>query len=568
MALVTIGLNTVGEDGLEYCENYRYKLRKMIAEKTVEREALDRTFMETSNPQKKPSKGRKKREVLTEEEKNKIEEQKRKAEEEEKARAIKEEEDKERLDEPQPKLLEAEEKEQYAAKLQEVLELFTEINLRQMNQKHQVPEEAEGEGEEPQEENKDIKDIEEDQKQEPNEAEGEGDEAEGEQDKEPQYFGKRILFELPTQYNFRYLCERVKESVPEPIWPDPDKEPLPPPLVEQILKTTNRPERPKVTLFSIWTPVEKKENEGEGEGDPEQDKQDPKAKDKKGKGKQPPGRGDPQEDEGEGEEQKGPILDDSVTRWILQPGESKPLHIKFFSTKVGKFDQTLTFEVVGSAKQFPCDIEALCEFPSINPNPKNVFMVQKRSRPPTAPESYLSKCYVSSEGAFDFGPLLIGKDPEKRSEEDDPDGVLKKANSSQFRISNNGKYDLQVRFALESTLTSEEPQPKSPFIFEPELMDLKVEETENLTVWCFPEEDKVYEDRLVALIKENPNPTIFNLKCSGAKPLVKVDNPVVQFDRLLLTKPAKRTLKFTNDCQIPVKWALKSEEERPAEFKI
>ena len=143
-----------------------------------------------------------------------------------------------------------------------------------------------------------------------------------------------------------------------------------------------------------------------------------------------------------------------------------------------------------------------------------------------------------------------------------------KANSSQFRISNNGRYDLQVKFALESTLASDESPPKSPFIFEPESMDLKVEQTENLIVWCFPEEDKLYEDRIVALIKENPNPAIFNVQCTGAKPIVKVDNPIVQFDRLLLNKPAKRTLKLTNDCQIPVKWALKSEQEVPEEFKI
>jgi hypothetical protein len=75
---------------------------------------------------------------------------------------------------------------------------------------------------------------------------------------------------------------------------------------------------------------------------------------------------------------------------------------------------------------------------------------------------------------------LIGKDAEKRKE----DEVMKKANSSEFRITNNGKYDLEVKFALESTLAGEETQQdKSPFIFEPQNMTLKVEETENLIVW-------------------------------------------------------------------------------------
>lgn len=55
-------------------------------------------------------------------------------------------------------------------------------------------------------------------------------------------------------------------------------------------------------------------------------------------------------------------------------------------------------------------------------------MAQKKSRPSQAPESYLSKCYVVSESLFDFGPLLIGKDPEKRNS----DETVKKVNSSVF----------------------------------------------------------------------------------------------------------------------------------------
>lgn len=184
-------------------------------------------------------------------------------------------------------------------------------------------------------------------------------------------------------------------------------------------------------------------------------------------------------------------------------------------------------------------------------------------RPSNPPESYVQKIFIVNEGLFDFGPLLIGKDAEKRNE----DERIKKANSYEFRISNSGKYNLNVKFAKESNLASDEPV-KSPFMFSPESMDLKVEETQNLIVWCFPEEDKVYQDKIVCLIKDNPNPAVFEVKCTGSKPVVKIDKPAVQFDRLLLNKPAKRTLKLTNSCQIPVNWALKSPNPIPAEFKI
>ena len=92
--------------------------------------------------------------------------------------------------------------------------------------------------------------------------------------------------------------------------------------------------------------------------------------------------------------------------------------MKFFSKKVGSFDQTLNFEVMGSTKPFALHLTGNCEFPSINQNVKNVFMAHKKHRPHHAPDSYLSKIFVMSEKNFDFGPILVGKDPEKRGEDE------------------------------------------------------------------------------------------------------------------------------------------------------
>ena len=66
---------------------------------------------------------------------------------------------------------------------------------------------------------------------------------------------------------------------------------------------------------------------------------------------------------------------------------------------------------------------------------------------------------------FDFGPLLIGKDPEKRH----TDETIKKVNSSVFQITNNGKFVVSGTFTLKSTLPVEEggTGEKSPFILDP-----------------------------------------------------------------------------------------------------
>ena len=86
----------------------------------------------------------------------------------------------------------------------------------------------------------------------------------------------------------------------------------------------------------------------------------------------------------------------------------------------------LQFEIVGSYKSVNLTLNAICEFPTINSHFRNVFMAQKKTRPAQAPESYLSKYFVISENAFDFGPLLINKDSEKRH----TDETVKRVNSS------------------------------------------------------------------------------------------------------------------------------------------
>lgn len=115
-------------------------------------------------------------------------------------------------------------------------------------------------------------------------------------------YGKRLIVEQNIEYELKFLCEQSKKVVPEPIWPDPEKEPLPQPSFHQIVKRpNNRNERPAITLFSIWTPKEP-------------------------------------EPAAEGEEQKPIEFTNKPTRWVVPAGSSRKLHIIFFSKNVGQFD--------------------------------------------------------------------------------------------------------------------------------------------------------------------------------------------------------------------------------------
>jgi len=147
---------------------------------------------------------------------------------------------------------------------------------------------------------------------------------------------------------------------------------------------------------------------------------------------------------------------------------------------------------------------------------------------------------------------------------------VKAVNGTFFQITNNGKYKLEANFTLRSTLPVEEggPVEKSPFILEPSEVSLDIDETLNLNVFAFPEEAKLYTDEVIVLIKDNPNPAIFQIQCLGAKPVVNVDFETVKFERALIGKNLTKTLTLTNNCAIPVKWALTGEDKLSKEFTV
>lgn len=132
-------------------------------------------------------------------------------------------------------------------------------------------------------------------------------------------------------------------------------------------------------------------------------------------------------------------LKDNQFRWIIPKHKSLILIIKFFTKVTGNFEGRLDFEAFSSLKKYNVTLKGISDFPSISTFPQNIYWTVKKSRPLTAPESYLSKVYVSSEKIFEFGPLLIGKNPDKRQEPQ-----IKRVNSISFKLSNSGKFDDKI----------------------------------------------------------------------------------------------------------------------------
>lgn len=139
-----------------------------------------------------------------------------------------------------------------------------------------------------------------------------------------------------------------------------------------------------------------------------------------------------------------------------------------------------------------------------------------------------------------------------------------------LQITNNGKYKVEAAFTLRSSLPTEEGGvgEKSPFILEPESMELEIDESKYLTVFSFPDQARLFKDEIVCLLKDNPNPTIFNIQALGAEPVIEVDTETVSFDRLLLGKKLVKTLTLKNTSPIPANWKLQGIDALREEFKV
>lgn len=252
--------------------------------------------------------------------------------------------------------------------------------------------------------------------------------------------------------------------------------------------------------------------------------------------------------------------DPSHTRWELEPKGSVLLCVQFRSQVVGRTHTTLSFEVVGVPDQeFALPCVGICAVPTINADPRNVFMTRVKNRP--APKGQpLCKRFIMSENVYDFGPLLT------RHSEHASD-----ANSDVFRISNNSPFaePLHVDFLVERK-DEEHTNAVCRVVVEPAAMELGPGETKDLKVCAYPSMAGKQENTLLACIGQNPEPYVFKVACEGVEPAISLKGPwtadlstesasrIVDFDRLLVGRSELRYIDLVNDSLCIVDWRIAS----------
>ncbi|EGR29178.1 hypothetical protein IMG5_161280 [Ichthyophthirius multifiliis] len=412
--------------------------------------------------------------------------------------------------------------------------------------------------------------------------------------------GIRTKTIFPLHYNFQQMQLYAQKIVPQPYYPDPFSVPVQDPEYHQIITKPQRNIQQKrqeiiqneaLKYFQILTPIENPIREINNLQDIVEetlDNQKENNKNTQNKLKRPIASANPrqrgrvsiqelsieeQEKKMLAEQQKQAQqyqfkkedLEEKGYRWIIPAGKKLIFVVRFFTKSVGIFDGKLEFENSFGADKYTLDIKAIADYPTISNLSKNIYWQIKKNRPLNSPESYLSKVFVQSENVFDFGPLLIGKNPEKKI---DPD--IRKINSTTFRISNHGKYEANLTFSLISSIKTDQEYKKGIFFIEPQQMIIQQNDIpQELRVWAIPDAAQKFKDDIIIMIKDNPTPLILPMMCLGCKPIVDIiEGCPIKFERKLLNQQSQKEIKLKNNGQIPVRWRILGIEQLPVEFQL
>ncbi|XP_037671842.1 hydrocephalus-inducing protein homolog isoform X7 [Choloepus didactylus] len=240
-------------------------------------------------------------------------------------------------------------------------------------------------------------------------------------------------------------------------------------------------------------------------------------------------------------------------RWIVPANGEVALRVHFSSNDLGNFDQTFTFEILGTRRQYHLYCRGVCTYPYICQDPKVVFAQRKMDM---KINEVIFKNYVMSMERFYFGPLLCGKSRDKYKSSIFP------GNMETLTILNNSPMLVEVFFCFQNDVKA------NTYFLEPTTMILKPNEKQLLNLWAYPTAVGTFEDNIVCCIKENPEPAIFKISCQGVRPELELNHRQLHFDRLLLHRKESKVVLLRNITPLPVAWRITSLEHLGDDFTV
>ncbi|XP_056273332.1 hydrocephalus-inducing protein homolog [Pseudoliparis swirei] len=240
-------------------------------------------------------------------------------------------------------------------------------------------------------------------------------------------------------------------------------------------------------------------------------------------------------------------------RWVVPASSEVNMRVWFYSDSPGNFEQTFTFELLGTQRPYQLTCRGDSTYPSICKDYMTLFA--NSTKVPQMVE-VLRKTYAVKPGYFEFGPLLCGKTRDRYKENRDPE------NMERLVIHNNSGLEAEVQFCFKRDSQA------ATYLLDPPAMTLKPDQKQELTVWAYPTQLGQMEDSIVCHIKDNPELVTINLSCWGVRPELELESKLFHFRRTLLHRWESRSVTLHNKTALPVSWRLQGVEELSDEFSV
>ncbi|KAE8295968.1 Hydrocephalus-inducing protein Hy-3 [Larimichthys crocea] len=91
-------------------------------------------------------------------------------------------------------------------------------------------------------------------------------------------------------------------------------------------------------------------------------------------------------------------------RWVIPANDEVVLRIWFYTDSPGKFEQTFSFELLGTQRQYQLLCRGVCTYPSICKDYRTLFALSKRA---PRMEEGIQKTYLIKPGCFEFRTVTL-----------------------------------------------------------------------------------------------------------------------------------------------------------------
>ncbi|EFN85831.1 Hydrocephalus-inducing protein [Harpegnathos saltator] len=226
-------------------------------------------------------------------------------------------------------------------------------------------------------------------------------------------------------------------------------------------------------------------------------------------------------------------------RWILQSGESQKFKIRYQPEEMGTHRHTYALSVIdGDDITYEINVSGIADVPGLDMNPNVVFSKVEESKIAEIHDP----AYFSDTGAYDFGSLLVfRKDKSEHRRE------------AEFKFRNVSKVDAEVCFYLEENIPD-------IFILEEEKLHIPAGQRGSLKISAGVTKLGSFTDKLHICVTNNPHVDTIQLRCSGSKLDIELEDKQVSFGQVLLYRRDFLTRAIRNRSPVQILWRLMPDE--------